>query len=291
MPIKCPVAPLSLSSSRSRSSPSGACATRWRSPTSRLCRRRSPSRSAPSTWATCSSSGKIALESDYMVERIDQRGEAARVLRRARGALRPAGDRPAQHGRRLCRPGSATSSTSCRSTSTRLLSPHLRRTSGPSATRTTSRRRRQDQSRTSRSRCSSTTSSSTWPESRSPARSTATRTASSRPATARRCSIDFNYDTEPLPGRFPVPGVGPMEPAQGDEGQPPGQARVPLGLLERAACPVGPMPIRRRDVHVRAATSPSPERGTPRRQHTPRSTPCLSRPSTATRSTSTPKAS
>jgi sulfide:quinone oxidoreductase len=22
--------------------------------------------------------------------------------------------------------------------------------------------------------------------------------------------IDFNYDTEPLPGRYPVPGVGPM---------------------------------------------------------------------------------
>ncbi len=47
--------------------------------------------------------------------------------------------------------------------------------------------------------------------------------------------IDFNYDTEPLPGKYPLPVVGPFEPAEGDPGQPPGQARVPLDLLERPA--------------------------------------------------------
>ena len=36
--------------------------------------------------------------------------------------------------------------------------------------------------------------------------STGTPTASSSPATARRLLIDFNYDTEPLPGTYPLPG-------------------------------------------------------------------------------------
>ena len=47
--------------------------------------------------------------------------------------------------------------------------------------------------------------------------------------------IDFNYDTEPLTGKYPLPVVGPMEPAEGDPGQPPRQARVPLDLLEHPA--------------------------------------------------------
>ena len=54
-------------------------------------------------------------------------------------------------------------------------------------------------------------------------------------ATARALLIDFNYDTEPLPGKYPLPLRRPDGPAQGDPGQPPRQARVPLDLLERAA--------------------------------------------------------
>ena len=46
--------------------------------------------------------------------------------------------------------------------------------------------------------------------------------------------IDFNYDTEPLPGKYPVPGVGPFSLLEEPQ-QPLGQARVPLDLLERAA--------------------------------------------------------
>jgi len=47
---------------------------------------------------------KIAVESDFLVERIDVENKALVSLRRARGALRPAGHGPAQHGRRLRRP-------------------------------------------------------------------------------------------------------------------------------------------------------------------------------------------
>ena len=44
--------------------------------------------------------------------------------------------------------------------------------------------------------------------------------------------IDFNYDTEPLPGTYPVPRIGPFQPARGDPDQPPGEARLPLDVLE-----------------------------------------------------------
>ena len=44
-----------------------------------------------------------------------------------------------------------------------------------------------------------------WPASRSTPPSTGTPTASSRPASAKALLIDFNYDTEPLPGHYPGP--------------------------------------------------------------------------------------
>ena len=44
--------------------------------------------------------------------------------------------------------------------------------------------------------------------------------------------IDFNYDTEPMPGKFPVPGVGPMSLLKETRANHLGQARIPLGLLE-----------------------------------------------------------
>ena len=47
--------------------------------------------------------------------------------------------------------------------------------------------------------------------------------------------IDFNYDTEPMPGKYPLPGDRPLQPAEGDRAQPLGQADVPLDLLERPA--------------------------------------------------------
>ena len=44
---------------------------------------------------------KIIVEPDFMVEQRRHRPEVPGVLRRARGAVRPAGHDPAQHGRRL----------------------------------------------------------------------------------------------------------------------------------------------------------------------------------------------
>ena len=48
------------------------------------------------------------------------------------------------------------------------------------------------------------TSVDSWPARRSTPATTATPIASSSPASTRRCLIDFNYDTEPLPGHFPT---------------------------------------------------------------------------------------
>ena len=67
-------------------------------------RARSPSRSPRRTSGGMLDERKIHVETDFMVERIDPEREGAGVLRRARGALRPAGDGPAEHGRRLRRP-------------------------------------------------------------------------------------------------------------------------------------------------------------------------------------------
>ena len=46
--------------------------------------------------------------------------------------------------------------------------------------------------------------------------------------------IDFNYDTEPMTGQVPGSDRRPVQPARGDQGEPPGQARVPVDVLE---CP------------------------------------------------------
>ena len=55
--------------------------------------------------------------------------------------------------------------------------------------------------------------------------------------------IDFNYDTEPLPGTYPLPGIGPFRLLEETTAQPLGQARVPLDVLARAAArPPIPLP-------------------------------------------------
>ena len=100
---------------------------------------------------------------DRLHGRADRpRAEDARLLRRARGPVRPAGDGPAEHGRRLRRPLRARRRAQLRAR--RQAHPaldgvrqHLRR----SATPATSPPPRPARSRTSRSRSSSTTSSST----------------------------------------------------------------------------------------------------------------------------------
>jgi sulfide:quinone oxidoreductase len=91
--------------------------------------------------------------------------------------------------------------------------------------------------------------------------------------------IDFNYDTEPLPGKYPVPGIGPMS-----------------LLKETKANHMGKLAFRwaywnatgRRPVHGRQA-GPRVLTGTPTTIEGGRR--CLSRPSRAARSTSTTRAS
>ena len=110
---------------------------------------------------------KIARR-DRLHGRADRpRAEDARLLRRARGPLRPAGHGPAEHGRRLRRPLRARRRAELRAG--RQAHRCCRRrttTSSRSATPPTSRPPRPARSRTSRSRSSSTTSSSTSPAGR-----------------------------------------------------------------------------------------------------------------------------
>ena len=80
-----------------------ASATGSSSSTSRRCRARSPSRSPPRSWAACWTTARSRRDRLHGRARR-QRAEDAGLLRRARGAVRPAGHRPAEHGRRLRRP-------------------------------------------------------------------------------------------------------------------------------------------------------------------------------------------
>ncbi len=52
--------------------------------------------------------------------------------------------------------------------------------------------------------------------------------------------IDFNYEVEPLPGMFPMAGIGPMKLLQGNQDESLGQADVQMDLLEHAAAGSGP---------------------------------------------------
>ena len=105
---------------------------------------------------------KIAIETDFMVERIDDEQEGAGLLRRAGDPVRPARDGAAEHGRRLHRPLRARRRAELRAggqahAAVQGARQHLRR----SATRATSRPRRPARWRTSRSTSSPATSAST----------------------------------------------------------------------------------------------------------------------------------
>ena len=62
----------------------------------------------------------------------------------------------------------------------------------------------------------------------------AMRTASSKSGLGKVLLIDFNYDVEPLPGKFPIPGIGPFSLLQ-DAHEPLGQDALPLDVLESSA--------------------------------------------------------
>ena len=129
----------------------------------------------------------------------------------------------------------------------------------------TSRPRRPARSRTSRSTSSSTTSS---------------QHVAGQPMTdsfdghancfvesgdGKALLIDFNYDTEPLPGKYPLPRRRPASACSRRPAPTTGQARVPLDLLERAAArPPVPLPARMMSMagkHPEDADHPSTREG------------------------------
>ena len=131
-----------------------------------------------------------------------RRADDARVLRRARGAVRPARHGPAEHGRRLRRPApaSATSSTTSPSTRTRFMSrAHDNVFALGDATDLP----------TSKAGSVAHFSVDVFVDNfvelvagrpHDAAASTGTRTASSSRGDGKALLIDFNYDVEPLPG-------------------------------------------------------------------------------------------
>ena len=85
--------------------PSAASATRSRSPTSPRSTARSPSRSPPRRWAACWPSKRIELVTEFNTGEVDGERRTARLLRRARGPLRPrVVIVPVHGGRRVRRP-------------------------------------------------------------------------------------------------------------------------------------------------------------------------------------------
>ena len=196
-----------------------------------------------------------------------RRRRPARRLRRARGPLRPRRRDPAPRRRRLrrtlagprrrARLRARPTSTPCR--------PRPPRTSSSSATPPTSRRPRPARSPTSRARCSS---------------SNIERFLAGEPLEAgfdghancfietgfhKALLIDFNYDTEPLPGPLPRPGRPAA--AQGVAAQPPRQAAVPVVLLAQPAARPRHPRHRLRPCPPRASTSPTAEGGLTHADH------------------------
>ena len=235
MPIKCPVAPLEFTFlaeawlARARPARPGRAGLRH------AARARSPSRSPRTRLGAMLDERKIHVEPDFMVERIDDDRADAGLLRRARGALRPAGHRPAEHGRRLRRPLRARRRAELRAGRQAHAALH--------GVRHDLRPRRRLDIPTSKAGSVAHFAVDVFVDN-------FLEHVAGQPMTGsfdghancfvesgdgKALLIDFNYDTEPLPGKYPVPLRRPDEPAQGDPGQPPGQARVPLDLLERAA--------------------------------------------------------
>ena len=58
--------------------------------------------------------------------------------------------------------------------------------------------------------------------------------------------IDFNYDVEPLPGKYPLPGIGPFTLLKETEANHWGKLHVPVDLLERPAARSRAAPAGRR---------------------------------------------
>ena len=156
----------------------------------------------------------------------------AGLLRRAGGAVRPAGHRPAEHGRGLRRPlgpGRRAELRAGRQAHAAL--NRARRTSSPSGT--------PSDIPTSKAGSVAHFSVEVFVDN-------FLAHVDGRPMTGsfdghancyveagdgKALLIDFNYDTEPLPGHLPRALHRPVPPARGDPGQPLGQARVPVDVL------------------------------------------------------------
>ena len=154
---------------------------------------------------------KIAVEPDFMVERIDADAKTLVSYDEREMPFDLLVTVPLNMGADYRRPLRARRRAQLRPGRQAHLAVQRRTTtSSPSATPPTSRRRRPARSRTSRSRCSSRTSS---------------QHIDGRPMTGsfdghancfvesgdgKALLIDFNYDTEPLPGTYPVPDIGPF---------------------------------------------------------------------------------
>ena len=147
---------------------------------------------------------------EFNAGEVDGVGGKLISLRRARARLRPARDRPAAR-RRGVRRALARPRRRARLRPDRPAHAAVdgrSRTSSRSATRPTCRPRRPARSRTSRPRC--------WPRT-SPASSPARSSSAGFDGHAncfietgfhKALLIDFNYDTEPLPGPLPEPHSG-----------------------------------------------------------------------------------
>jgi hypothetical protein len=178
-----------------------------------------------------------------MVERIDPEPRSWSRTTSAR-SLRPARDRPAQHGRRLrrpLRPGRRAQLRAGRQAHAAVQGSTT--TSSPSATPPTSPPPRPARSRTSRSRSSSTTSSSTSQRQADDRLVRRPRQLLHRVRRRQGLLIDFNYDTEPLPGKYPLPVRRPVQPAQGEPRQPPGASSRSAGIYWNVLLPGRPIPL------------------------------------------------
>ena len=236
MPIKCPVAPLEFAFLPTGTCASAESATGSSSSTRRHSTAPSRSRSPRGQLAGLLGQKEIELVTEFNAGEVDGVGGKLASLRRARARLRPARHRSPARRRRLRRA---------------LARPRRLRSASSPPTSTRCRRRANpnvfalgDATDLPTSKAGSVTHFEAEILVENVVRHLAGRQLVAGYDGHANCFIetgfhkalliDFNYDTEPLPGRFPT-AVGPAAAAPRVAPQPPRQAALPVGLLARAA--------------------------------------------------------
>ena len=245
MPIKCPVAPLEFLFLADEYFTSRGIRDRGRAGLRHAARRRLHQADRLSRPGHLLEEKGIEVETEFNAGEVDGERAGPALLRRARDPLRPAGDasRPTWAPRSSRTPGWATSSASCRPTSTRCSAKAARRHL---------RARRRHRPADLQGRLGGALPG------RGGGREPAARDRRARAwlegfdghancfiesGYGKALLIDFNYDVEPLPGRYPAAGGRPDVRCSRRAAATTGASWRSAGSTGTPCCPAVPLPV------------------------------------------------